>query len=194
MQEIANQLLKCVALRVIGTLTILFTCDDWDQYLPAIKAAFGYWYRPRRKAKRGRMKKKKLALPPNILYGIVRKIKNGRGQVVKTIRKIVCGSPEGIEEILQNSTVSHVLNTSFVERINGTFLTFCSRLTRKTYKFSRKAENHDAHISIITTYYNFVKPHSTLSKLFNAEMTPAVAIGITDHCFTWEELCNFCIG
>ncbi len=191
-QATANELLRIVADRIVNVLTILFTTDAWDQYLPAIKMAFGYLWRPRRKAnKLGRKKAKKYFLPSNILYGIVKKIKNSRGIVVETIRKVAHGSSQIIEDVLAQSTVSEVLNTSFVEYINGTYRAFCSRLTRKTYKFSKIASNHDAHITIVTSYYNFIKPHCTLSKNNSIGTTPAMEIGIVNYCLTWEELCNF---
>ena len=193
-QEVANSLLALVALRVNKTLTILFTSDDWDQYLPAIKKAFGFLWRPRRKSKKGRKKKMKFFLPGNIFYGIVKKIKDTSGRVIRIVRKVVHGSAATVQQIIQYSPVSHVLNTSFIERINGTYRTFCSRLIRRSYKFSKKTFLHDCHITIVTIYYNFVKSHRTLTENAERNTTPAMAAGITDHCWTWEELCNFSIA
>ena len=170
---------------------MLFTSDDWDQYLPAIKKAFGFLWRPRRKSKIGRKKNMKYFLPANIVYGIVKRIKDATGNVIGIVRRVAHGSVEIVQEILARSPVSTVLNTSFVERLNGTFRTYCSRLIRRTYKFSKKTSNHDCHVTLVTTYYNFVKPHRTLNKNFQKKTTPAMAAGVTGHCWTWEELCNF---
>lgn len=38
------------------------------------------------------------------------------------------------------------------------------RLTRLTSAFSKKIENHTAAISLHFMYYNFARPHETLSK------------------------------
>lgn len=193
-QETANKLLQLVAKRVILSMIILFTSDDWDQYLPAIKKSFGYFWRPRRIKKQGRKKKLELRLSPNILYGIVKKIKNTSGKVIATVRKIVCGSEIMVNKLLSQSPVSTVLNTSFVERINGTFRALCSCLVRKSYSFSKNSISHDAHVVIVTSYYNFIKPHRTLTKKFGEETTPAMAANLTDHCWRWEDLCNFPIN
>lgn len=194
-QTVADKILQLVALRVVVKgITILFTSDDWDQYLPAIKKTFGFLWRPRRKSKIGRKKTMKYFLPANILYGIVKKIKDTSGKVIGKIRQVVRGSAVAVQQILEQSPVSYVLNTSFVERINGTFRAFCSRLVRKAYSFSKSPIYHDCHIVIVTAYYNFVKPHRTLSENSDKRTTPAMAARITDHCFTWEELCNIPIA
>ena len=175
-----DTLLKLVAIRIIKGTYILFTSDDWDQYLPAIKKAFGYSWRPKRQNGLGRKRKLELRLAPNILYGIVKKIKGAGGRVVKIIRRIVCGSEASINKTLRDSPVSNVLNTSYVERINGTFRAFCSRLVRKAYSFSKKASYHDSHIFLVTSYYNFIKPHKTLTRQYQRDTTPAMAIGLTE--------------
>ena len=46
--------------------------------------------------------------------------------------------------------------TSHVERNNGTIRTFTKRLSRLTYAFSKKLENHEAAIAMFIAYYNFV--------------------------------------
>jgi IS1 family transposase len=46
--------------------------------------------------------------------------------------------------------------TSHVERTNGTIRTFMKRLSRLTYAFSKKLENHQAAIAMFIAYYNFV--------------------------------------
>ena len=193
-QAVANELLSKVAMRIVKTMTIFFTSDDWDQYLPAIKKSFGFLRRPRRKSKKGPKKKMKYFLPKNILYGIIKKIKDDSGRVIGKMRKVVHGSVATVQQIIKDSPVSHVLNTSFIERVNGTYRCYCSRLTRKTYKFSKNSIKHDSHILLVTIYYNLVKPHRTLTKNYQTKTTPAIAAKITDHCWTWKELCNFPIS
>jgi IS1 family transposase len=192
-QKIADNLLAFVAIRIVKMVTILFTSDDWNQYLPAITKAFGILRRPRRKSKRGRKKKIKKFLPKNILYGIIKKIKDSSGKTIGKIRKVVHGEEARVQQFIEQSPVSKVINTSFIERMNGTFRTYCSCLIRKTYKFSKNSYNHDCHITLVTCYYNFIKSHRTLSKNFQKKTTPAMAVKITDHCWTWEELCNFLV-
>ena len=170
---------------------ILFTSDNWDQYFIALKKIFGFRHRPRRHRRVGRMRNFRFYLPWNLLYTIVEKIKDGSGHVIQVIRNVVHGDPALVNRVIQESPVSSTINTSFVERLNGSFRTFCSRLVRKSYTFSKFAFYHDAHIQIIEVYYNFVKPHRTLSKQYSQKTTPAMAAGLTDHCWSLRELCNF---
>jgi hypothetical protein len=37
-------------------------------------------------------------------------------------------------------------------------------------------------------FYNFCRPHTTLSKATKAKTTPAMAAGLTDHVWTIEEI------
>jgi hypothetical protein len=52
------------------------------------------------------------------------------------------------------------------------------RLTRITNAFSKKAENHAHAVSLFFLYYNYCRPHQTLTK---AARTPGLASGLTDH-------------
>ena len=59
------------------------------------------------------------------------------------------------------------------------------RFTRLTNGFSKKAENHAHMIALYFLHYNFARMHRTLKQ------TPAMAAGITDHCWTAQELLSF---
>jgi hypothetical protein len=56
------------------------------------------------------------------------------------------------------------------------------RFTRLTNAFSKKAENHEAAVSLYSLYYNFGRIHSTL------RVTPAMEAGIADHVWTLAEI------
>jgi transposase-like protein/IS1 family transposase len=72
--------------------------------------------------------------------------------------------------------------TSHIERQNLTIRMGMRRMTRLTNGFSKKWENHHAHLALHFAYYNFVRVHSTL------RVTPAMEAGITDHIWTLAEL------
>jgi IS1 family transposase len=74
------------------------------------------------------------------------------------------------------------VSTSYVERNNLNIRMGVRRFTRLTNAFSKKLENHGAHVALWFAYYNFVKVHGTI------ETTPAVAAGVTDHEWSMEEL------
>ncbi len=58
-----------------------------------------------------------------------------QGRVVKVSEEIIFGDEKGIEEIIKKSTVSNRINTSFIERINGTFRAKVLRIVRQSYSF-----------------------------------------------------------
>lgn len=64
-----------------------------------------------------------------------------------------------------------------------------SRLTRLTNAFSKKAENHAHAVSLYFMFYNYCRPHMTLTKARGGvKTTPAMASGLTDHVWTVEEI------
>ena len=90
-------------------------------------------------------------------------------------KRVVAGDPD-------KSRIS----TSYVERRNLTMRMSMRRFTRLTNAFSKKIENHMHAISLHFMWYNFARPHKTLSKPYLK--TPAMAAGVADHIWTAEEI------
>lgn len=65
------------------------------------------------------------------------------------------------------------------------------RFTRLTNAFCKKMENHAHAVALLFMYYNFARPHQTLTKAHpnRYPTTPAMAAGIADHVWTLEEVC-----
>src|SRR5438045_5432162 len=78
------------------------------------------------------------------------------------------------------------ISTSYVELQNLTMRMSMRRFTRLTNAFSKKVENLAAAVSLHFMYYNFARPHKTLSKPYPT--TPAMAAGVTDHVWTLQEI------
>jgi hypothetical protein len=68
----------------------------------------------------------------------------GNGRVVAVEPRLVFGSEEELEEALCESCASSVANTSFVERQNATDRHRNARKGRKTYRFSKDWQVHEA--------------------------------------------------
>ena len=68
-----------------------------------------------------------------------------------------------------------------VERQHLSMRMSVKRLTRKTNAFSKKYISHVASQALYFTYYNFVRPHSSIGT------TPAIAAALDDevHDFEW---------
>lgn len=85
--------------------------------------------------------------------------------------------------------VKELVSTSFVERQNLNMRMQMRRFTRLTNAFSKKAANHAHAVSLYFMYYNFCRPHTTLTKAQKGvHQTPAMAAGVADHVWTVEEV------
>jgi hypothetical protein len=81
------------------------------------------------------------------------------------------------------------VSTSYVERQNLTMRMGMRRFTRLTNAFSKKVESLTAAVSLLVVYYNFARPHQTLTKANDGIMTtPAMAAGVTAHVWTLEDI------
>jgi IS1 family transposase len=96
-----------------------------------------------------------------------------------TETKLVNGSPD-----MTN------ISTSYVERQNLTMRMSMRRFTRLTNAFSKKIENLEYAIALHFMYYNFARPHKTLTSPY--PKTPAMVAGISNHVWTVEEIVALC--
>jgi len=78
------------------------------------------------------------------------------------------------------------VSTSYIERQNLTMRMSMRRFTRLTNGFSKKIENLEYAVALHFMYYNFARPHKTLTNPY--PKTPAMAAGITNHIWTIEEI------
>ena len=84
--------------------------------------------------------------------------------------------------------------TSHVERQNLTIRMQSRRYTRLTNAFSKKLEFHLYATALHFTFYNWCRPHMTLSKAAGVPTTPAMAAGLTDRVWTAGDLLNLLQG
>jgi hypothetical protein len=132
--------------------------DGFEPYVEAIEAAFGY------PVNYGQIIKHYKAEP-----GPTAARRYSPGYVVGVERRDVFGKPIRI-------------STSYVERSNLTVRMQQRRFTRLTNGFSKKLDNHVAAVGLFVAHYNLCRVHEAL------RMTPAMALGVTDHIWTIGEL------
>lgn len=147
--------------RTNGKIMRLITTDMYAPYIDAILEAYGALVLPSPTGKRGRPKKPYIVPIPGLTYAMIKKtLKKGGISCVRKI--IVFGSNEDVEKALCKSKVSSKINTSFIERHNGSDRNRNKRKARKSYCFSKESEFHDA-MTYFTMYsYNFCWPVRTL--------------------------------
>jgi len=160
----------------------LFTTDEWPAYEEAFLSNFSEEVPLEPRKGRGRPRVKPIIKPDKDLKLAQTHKYREKGRVVKVSEEIIFGDEKEIEEIIQKSPVSNRINTSFIERGNGTFRAKVSRIVRQSYSFSKNKEMHESHITIYAVYYNLIWKHSRLKK------TAAWLSGLVDRAYTFREL------
>jgi IS1 family transposase len=176
--------------RTAGRLMDLMTTDGYPAYETAILEAYGQTVTPPRTGKPGRPRAPYKVPPPGLTYAVVEKTRE-KGRVVKVVTRVVFGTVAAVLMALGLSRVSRAINTSFVERQNATDRHRNARKARKTYRFSKRWESHEA-VTYLTLYlYNYCWPVRTLAERDDRgrwrERSPAMAAGLTDHVWPMTE-------
>ncbi len=176
--------------RTGGRAMRLITTDEYPAYEAAILDAYGVTVTPPRTGKPGRPKAPYKVPAPDLRYATVVKTRQ-KGRVVKVDFRVVFGSELSVRAALMCSTVSRAINTAFVERQNGTDRHRNARKGRKTYRFSKDWDFHEAATYFTLYSYNFCWPVRTLRVKDERgrwqERTPAMAAGLTDHVWSMSE-------
>jgi len=96
-----------------------FTSDELPHYPQALLRVYGIIKKFPPTGRKGRPRLPHLIPPPCLRYAQVVKTRR-KGRVVDIQVKVIYGNEKDIKEQLKNSKVSNSVNTSFVERANGT--------------------------------------------------------------------------
>jgi transposase-like protein len=186
-QTLADQL-RVVAL----CRPLLLAVDGLPSYIKAFQRAF------RSKVpRRGQVGRCQLCPWPQV--AIVQVVKERTGQSLTLQRRIVQGCQSMIAQLIQTSQGQGVINTAFIERLNATFRQRLTPLARRTRALARQPETVQAGMYVVGCLYNFCTYHQSLRLPFFLakggqrwlRRTPAIAAGLTDHCWTIEELFLF---
>ena len=82
-----------------------------------------------------------------------------------------------------------MINTAYIERLNATFRERLAPLARRCRALARETLTLHEGMFVVGTVYNFCTPHASLHA--GQKITPAMAAGMTDHCWTMQELLSF---
>ena len=164
----------------------LFLTDGWKAYPAALLQVVGIVYRPRRRGHVGRKPKPRLVAPKSLLYAQVVKVRNKTGQVVEVSRRVVYGGPRRFRKQLRLRQLGQTIQTAFMERWYGTLRGLVAPLRRRTRCLSWSRPRHRGKVWLLVSLYNFVMPHKSLRQ-GRTPRTPAMAIGLTDHVWSYRE-------
>ena len=190
--ETAKAMIEATAAKVRGIPA--FFSDGFTCYFAALVSVYHTIIAFPRTGKPGRPKAPRVEPHPDLVYGqIVKKKKNG--YLVTVFTRVLAGA-----ERLKELGLS--IGTALIERLNLTLRQSLASLTRKTQKFCKKREQMQRRVTFFQAFYNMARPHQSLrlqlaiqeqlcvgaihSKWQNR--TPAMAVGITDHVWTFREL------
>ena len=174
-EQVAGQVRACAA-----RAWLLIAVDGLPSYVGAFQRAF-----------RERVPRRGVGAPRKVIWSelvIGRVIKEyAAGRVVRVGHWIAQGTASAAAALGQASG-SRVLNTAYIERLNGTFRARLAGLTRRTRHLLHTDTSLTAGMYLVGTGYNFCTPHASLRTREAGERTPAMAAGLTDHCWTVGEV------
>jgi hypothetical protein len=134
----------------------------------------------------GRKPKPRLVAPQTLFYAQVVKVRNLAGQVVEVSRRVVFGGPRRFGKQLRLRQLGTTIQTAFMERWYGTLRGLVAPLRRRTRCLSWSRTRHRGKVWLVVSLYNFVMPHKSLRQ-GRTPRTPAMAIGLTDHIWSYRE-------
>ena len=177
--ETACQLTTSVALYSKDKDSPLILVDDHLPYPQAILRVFGDIKHCRRRNGRGRLKHPRLKPPVDLQTGVVKKIRDDRGHLLKVSSKALFGKKKQIEQRIQKLGIGQKINTSHMERLNGTIRGQQARLARRTRNGSHLEEMLQYSIWLWRDLYNWTRVHYSL-----LDETPAMALGLAERVWT----------
>lgn len=169
---------------------LLFCMDGLASYPTTIKRVF------REKLPRTQRGRCQLVEWPRLLLAQVVKQYDGH-RVVGVARQIYPGTGAAVAAVIKATQGLGDINTAYIERLNGTFRSCLSSLARRTRALSRTGASLQAGAYLVGTVYNFCTEHQSLRLpgLVGGHKwrgrTPAMAAGLTTHCWSVKELLSY---
>ena len=148
---------------------------------------------PEPTGKPGRPAGAREGVPAGLNYATVHKTSE-KGRVVSVATRVVMGVM-GLMAVVMKLLGGGKVNTSYIERQNATDRHHNARKRRKTYRFSKDWEMHEA-MTYYTMYsYNFCWPVRTLRARGPGgrwrQRTPAMVAGLTTRVWSLKEWVSF---
>ena len=183
----AAELVASVALCVPpGAAPPLVLVDNHLPYPAALLQVFGEVLHRLRKRRRGRKKDPALKPPVGLLVGVVHKVRDASGTVIKVRARALFGRLKAIKARVAELGIGTTVNTSHLERLNGTMRCQQARLARRPRCVSRDGHRLQWSLWLWRDLYNWVRVHGSLEG-----RTPAMAMGLSDHAWMVREYVRY---
>ncbi len=151
--------------------------DGWRAYPEAIRRAY------RRPLKTGRRGRPPLVVPEGVSLTQTIKHRDEHGRLLSVEIRATIGAAE-----VEQPVAVHI------ERLNGVLRDRLACLTRKTHAFAKSTSTWDALFGLALFEHNWLRPHPALSQpsstvpgRYCEQRTPAMAVGLADHRWSWRE-------
>lgn len=162
--------------RTAGRRGILWISDGSGSYEKWVRKVY------RDPVRTGAVGRPRLVRTPGV--GLTQTIKTRENHRIVDVKVRHCFGPEPSDP-----------HTVRVERQNGVLRDRLNCLTRKTHGFAKRDETWDALVVLCLFEHNWLRPHPGLREKAEGlpqgrryrQRTPAMAIGLTDHLWEWEE-------
>lgn len=178
--EAAPQVVSQTRLRTSGQQGVPWVSDGRAVYRREIQRVYRD---PQRTGKPGRPR---LVTTPGV--GLTQAVKHRQGgKVVRIEIRHVLGEPIECPYVVYD------------ERLNGVLRDRLNCLTRKTHAFAKDSRTWDAAVILCLFETNWLRAHPALREPADGlsggrryrQRTPAMAQGLTDHIWSWEEFLTF---
>ncbi len=134
--------------------------------------------------------------PEIVVTQVVKKVGGKRHQISRIVAQ---GCAALGDQLRQQSQGGSQINSAYIERLNATFRQRVGVLVRRNRALARRTETLIHAMFLQGCVYNFCTPHTSLAvelllprkRRRWIQRTPAMAAGLTDHCWTMAELLTF---
>jgi hypothetical protein len=183
--QLAKELVASVAWSGVTEEVLLFLVDDHLPYPRALLEVLGEICHRRRRTGRGRRKHPDLKAPRAVWAGVVKKIHNDSGRLLRVQTRALFGRKKDLRQRIAALGIGAEINTSHLERLNGTMRSQQARLIRRTRSVSQVEDHLQWSLWLWRDFYNWIDSHETLAR------TPAMAQGLTDHEWSVQEYASY---
>jgi transposase-like protein len=169
-----------------SSLAVLVCVDGLASYVRAVREGF------RQPVHTGRRGRPRLVRPAGLLLAQVVK-QTRRRRLVGVTRRVAIGTLAAVQRVLATTGTGTQINTAYIERLNASFRACLAPLARRSRCALHRPALLTAAMYLVGMAYNYCWPHESLrlpspSAATSRERTPAMAAGLTDHCWSLREL------